>query len=101
MRLRRVSEWASDFFLAKTDVSDSISQILNNPTQTASLHEKAADCICMILQALDEDCKARVDIAGEEPFSNRTQMKHMHVYSYITAFEQPYHLAVAHEDLEK
>ncbi|KAK4886164.1 hypothetical protein RN001_002435 [Aquatica leii] len=54
---------------------------------TRSLHESATDCICTLLQCLEDN--------------NNHQGLEMYLFNKILMLEVPYHLSVANEDQEK
>lgn len=65
----------------------------------SQLHEAAADCMCVILQALEEDSNNSRD-NNSEPNAQFQQLQ-MCLFSNVMELEQPYHLSVVHEDMEK
>lgn len=64
----------------------------------SQLHETATDCICVILQTLGEDMNR-----GSTLYNNSGQLQQVQlcVFTSVMNLEQPYHLSVAHEDMEK
>lgn len=63
----------------------------------SQLHETATDCICVILQTLGEDMNRRSALYN----SAQLQQVQMCIFTSVMNLEQPYHLSVAHEDMEK
>ncbi|XP_066594283.1 transportin-3 isoform X2 [Prorops nasuta] len=74
-------------------------QVLGNHLSNSPLHETATDCICVILQALEENSNNNRD-NNSEP-SVKLQQLQLCLFTSVVALEQPYHLSVAHEDMEK
>lgn len=65
----------------------------------SQLHEAASDCICVILQALEENCNTNRD--SDNGPSVQLQQLQLCLFTSIMNLEEPYHLSVAHEDMEK
>ncbi|XP_018403619.1 PREDICTED: transportin-3 [Cyphomyrmex costatus] len=74
-------------------------QVLSNHMAVSQLHETATDCICVILQALGEDSNTNRDSDNET--SVQLQQLQLCLFTSVMNLEQPYHLSVAHEDMEK
>lgn len=60
----------------------------------------AADCVCVILQALEEDNNSNRTQSNSESITQLQQLQ-LCLFTSVMALEQPYHLSVAHEDMEK
>lgn len=73
--------------------------MLANHQTGSQLHEAAADCICVILQVLEEDSNNNRDNNSES--SIQLQQLQLCLFTSVMALEQPYHLSVAHEDMDK
>lgn len=77
------------------DVSDDSSNLivgqcfnlLSEQTTEGKLHDVASDCLCTLLQCLEEH--------------QEQQILESHVFSSVLQLESAYHLSVAHEDVEK
>ncbi|KAK2580863.1 hypothetical protein KPH14_005937 [Odynerus spinipes] len=82
-----------------SDVVAYVFQVLGNHMAGSQLHEAAADCMCVILQALEEDSNINRD-NNSEPSAQFQQLQ-MCLFTNVMDLEQPYHLSVAHEDMEK
>lgn len=54
---------------------------------SSSLHEAAADCVCTLLECLEDN--------------NNQQEIEMKLFNGVTSLEQPFHFSVAHEENEK
>lgn len=70
----------------------------------SQLHEAAADCICVILQVLEEDnSKSRdnKDSNVNQELDVQLQQLQLFLFTSVMTLEQPYHLSVAHEDMDK
>lgn len=66
----------------------------------SQLHEVATDCVCVLLQSLkDEGCSNRNQANGE--LEAHIQQLQFCLFTSVMNLEQPYHLSVAHEDMEK
>lgn len=65
----------------------------------SQLHEVATDCICVILQALGED--SNTNRGSDNELSVQLQQLQLCLFTSVMNLEQPYHLSVAHEDMEK
>lgn len=61
----------------------------------SQLHETATDCICVILQTLGEDTSRGSNNSAQ------LQQVQLCIFTSVMNLEQPYHLSVAHEDMEK
>ncbi|XP_018342669.1 PREDICTED: transportin-3 isoform X1 [Trachymyrmex septentrionalis] len=73
-------------------------EVLSNQS-VSQLHETATDCICVILQALGEDSNINRDSDNE--ISVQLQQLQLCLFTSVMNLEQPYHLSVAYEDMEK
>lgn len=62
-------------------------QILRNRQESAQLHDSAADCVCALLQCLEDN--------------NNQQGLEAQLFTGVMALEEGFHLSVAHEDQEK
>ncbi|KAF7379433.1 transportin-3 [Vespula maculifrons] len=82
-----------------SEVVTYVFQVLGNHMAGSQLHEAAADCMCVILQALEEDSNSSRD-NNSEPSAQFQQLQ-MCLFSNVMDLEQPYHLSVVHEDMEK
>lgn len=65
----------------------------------SQLHEAASDCICVILQALEKNSNTNRD--SDNGPSVQLQQLQLCLFTSVMNLEQPYHLSVAHEDMEK
>ncbi|XP_046738771.1 transportin-3 [Diprion similis] len=75
-------------------------QVLGNHMTGSQLHEVATDCVCVLLQSLkDEGCTNHSQSNGE--IEMQLQQLQLCVFTSVMNLEQPYHLSVAHEDMEK
>ncbi|KAG7213831.1 hypothetical protein KM043_003045 [Ampulex compressa] len=74
-------------------------QVLGNHMTGSQLHEAATDCICVILQALEEDTNACQDNNSEQ--SKQLQQLQLCLFTSIMALEQPYQLSIAYEEMDK
>ncbi|KAL0119670.1 hypothetical protein PUN28_007838 [Cardiocondyla obscurior] len=74
-------------------------QVLSNHMAVSQLHETATDCICVILQVLGEDSNTNRDSDNETNI--QLQQLQLCLFTSVMNLEQPYHLSVAHEDMEK
>lgn len=72
-------------------------KVLKNPTVGSMLHESAADCICVILQVLEERC-ARNNIRETD---EQLQQLQLWLFSCVMDLTEPYHWTVEHEDADK
>ncbi|XP_018314649.1 transportin-3 [Mycetomoellerius zeteki] len=73
-------------------------EVLSNQS-VSQLHETATDCICVILQALGEDSNTNRDSDNE--IIVQLQQLQLCLFTSVMNLEQPYHLSVAYEDMEK
>lgn len=71
--------------------------MLGNYETGSQLHEAATDCICVILLALEENSNTR---SGQNN-SIQLQQLQLCLFTNVMGLEQPFHLSVAHEYLEK
>lgn len=71
--------------------------MLGNYETGSQLHEAATDCICVILLALEENSNTR---SGQNN-SIQLQQLQLCLFTSVMGLEQPFHLSVAHEYLEK
>uniref|UniRef100_A0A1B6FRA0 Transportin-3 n=1 Tax=Cuerna arida TaxID=1464854 RepID=A0A1B6FRA0_9HEMI len=62
-------------------------QILCNRQESCQLHDAAADCVCALLQCLEDN--------------NNQQVLELQLFTGVMALEEGFHLSVAHEDQEK
>ncbi|XP_077276129.1 transportin 3 isoform X2 [Temnothorax americanus] len=74
-------------------------QVLSNHMAVSQLHETATDCICVILQVLGED--SNTNRGSDNETSVQLQQLQLCLFTSVMNLEQPYHLSVAHEDMEK
>lgn len=74
-----------------------IFKVLKNPTVGSMLHEAAADCICVILQVLEERC-TRNNIRETD---QQLQQLQLWLFSCVMELGEPYHWTVEHEDADK
>lgn len=66
----------------------------------SQLHEVATDCVCVLLQSLKEEgCSNQSQTNGE--IELQLQRLQLCLFTSVMNLEQPYHLSVAHEDMEK
>lgn len=65
----------------------------------SQLHEAATDCICVILQVLEEDSNSNRDNNSESNI--QLQQLQLFLFTSVMTLEQRYHLSVAHEDMDK
>ncbi|XP_014226536.1 transportin-3 [Trichogramma pretiosum] len=75
-------------------------EVLKNNLSGSSLHETAADCVSVVLQILEEDTSVQRDPTTGEPVMALQQFQ-LDIFSRILELEQPYHISVAHEDMDK
>lgn len=96
--LRCLTSWVSVSAISLTDVLDSVvvarafsilSVKPDNEKQSVigSLHDAATDCICTLLQCLEDN--------------NNQQALEMYLFNSVLNLEVPYHLSVANEDQDK
>lgn len=64
------------------------------------LHEAASDSLSITLQVLEEDTLRNRDPSTGEPIVQLQQLQ-LDLSSRIMDLEQPYHVSVAHEDMDK
>lgn len=81
--------------IPSSDVITYALQVLSNHMAGSQLHETATDCICVILQTLGEDTSRGSNNSAQ------LQQVQLCVFTSVMNLEQPYHLSVAHEDMEK
>lgn len=74
-------------------------QVLGTHLSGSQLHEAATDCICIILQALGED--SNTNRGSDNESSVQLHQLQLCLFTSVMNLEQPYHLSVAHEDMEK
>ncbi|XP_033225637.1 transportin-3 isoform X2 [Belonocnema kinseyi] len=72
-------------------------QVLGNYEIGSQLHEAATDCVCVILLALEENSNTT---RGQNNSAQLQQLQ-LCLFTSVMGLEQPYHLSVAHEDMEK
>ncbi|XP_076655817.1 transportin 3 [Halictus rubicundus] len=100
--LRCFTSWIAVHAIPLVPTSDVIVytlQILGNHITVSPLHEAAADCICVILQVLEEDSNSNRDNNSESTI--QLQQLQLWLFTSVIALEQPYHLSVACEDMDK
>ncbi|KAJ1519674.1 hypothetical protein ONE63_004939 [Megalurothrips usitatus] len=90
--LRCFSSWVSIQAITLSEVLENILvahafRILSNPTSPSALHEAASDCVCALLQCLEEN--------NEQP-----QLEQQ-LFNGVVSLEEAYHQSVATEDQEK
>ncbi|XP_015116799.1 transportin-3 [Diachasma alloeum] len=71
-------------------------EVLRNHLSSSQLHEAATDCLCVILQILEEDYER----TSSEHNAHLQQLQ-LGLFTSVMSLEQPYHLSVAHEEMEK
>ncbi|XP_015607153.1 transportin-3 isoform X2 [Cephus cinctus] len=74
-------------------------QVLGNHMASSQLHEAATDCVCIILQALEQESSCNRGQNTE--LEAQLQQLQLCLFTSVTTLEQPYHLSVAHEDMDK
>lgn len=90
--------WLSVHAIAVRDIANNsivahCFQLLNDADTQLPLHEVAADCLCTLLQYMEE-------MSG--PDADQTQFElEQRCFGGVMMLENAYHLAVAHEDLER
>ncbi|KAK0075611.1 hypothetical protein PV325_006643 [Microctonus aethiopoides] len=82
--------------LPSSDVVAYAFQVLSNHMASRHLHEAATDCVCSILQALENDNS----LTNREANKNLDQLQ-LCLFTSVMQLEQPYHLSVAHEEIEQ
>ncbi|XP_060821726.1 transportin-3 [Bombus pascuorum] len=100
--LRCFTSWIAVHAIPLVPTSDVIIytlQILGNHMTGSQLHEAAADCICVILQVLEEDSNSNRDNNSESNI--QLQQLQLFLFTSVMSLEQAYHLSVAHEDMDK
>ncbi|XP_031829291.1 transportin 3 isoform X2 [Nomia melanderi] len=100
--LRCFTSWIAVHAIPLAPTSDVIVytlQILGNHMTMSPIHEAAADCMCVILQVLEEDSNSNRDNNSET--SLQLQQLQLWLFTSVIALEQPYHLSVAYEDMDK
>ncbi|KAJ8673318.1 hypothetical protein QAD02_004580 [Eretmocerus hayati] len=75
-------------------------EILQNNMSGSLIHEAAADCISVVLEVLEEDSLTHRDPINGDPIILLQQLQ-LDLFSRIVTLEQPYHVSVAHEDMDK
>ncbi|KAI4481697.1 hypothetical protein M0804_009218 [Polistes exclamans] len=83
-----------------SDIVAYVFQVLGDHTAGSLLHESAADCLCVILQALQDDDTINRDNNCDLSAQQYQQLQ-MCLFTNVMDLEQPYHLSVVHEDMEK
>ena len=63
---------------------------LSNPAESPNVFEAAADCVIALLIRLEDHDKT--------PYMSALELN---IFTAVRKLEQPYHLCVAHEDLDK
>lgn len=66
----------------------------------SQLHDAAADCVSVVLQVLEEETLRNRDPRTGDPVVPLQQLQ-LDLFSRILNLEQPYHVSVAHEDMDK
>lgn len=82
-----IHEVVESFDISNNLIVGQCFNLLNNQMTDAKLHDTAADCVCALLQTLEED--------------NTRQMLDIQIFNSVLQLESAYHMAVAHEDIEK
>ncbi|XP_012271220.1 transportin-3 isoform X2 [Orussus abietinus] len=87
--------------LPNSDIVAYAFQVLGNHMAGSQIHEAATDCVCVILQVLED-----VNINDHSQNNSDHILPHLQhlqlcLFTCVMALEQPYHLSVAHEDMEK
>ena len=90
--LRCFSSWVSIQAISLSEVLENIVvahafQILSNASSPSALHEAASDCVCALLQCLEEN-------------NDQPQLEHQ-LFQGVMSLEEAYHQSVATEDQEK
>ncbi|XP_001602761.1 transportin-3 [Nasonia vitripennis] len=75
-------------------------EVLKNNMTGSQLHEAAADCVSIVLQVLEEETLRNRDPHTGDPVASLQQLQ-LDLFSRILNLEQPYHVSVAHEDMDK
>ncbi|KAF4521283.1 hypothetical protein B566_EDAN002287, partial [Ephemera danica] len=78
--LRCFTSWVSIQAITLPDITD-------NLVAPANVHEAATDCVCALLQHLEDN--------------NNQQQLEVQLYTAVVSLEKSYHLSVAHESTEK
>uniref|UniRef100_A0A0A9ZA41 Transportin-3 n=2 Tax=Lygus hesperus TaxID=30085 RepID=A0A0A9ZA41_LYGHE len=89
--LKCFTSWISVQVLSLPQMADNIIigtafHVLSNSMSSRMLHEAASDCVCALLQSLEDN--------------NNNQAIEIELFNGVMALEQPFHLSVAHEQLE-
>ncbi|RZF36032.1 hypothetical protein LSTR_LSTR005848 [Laodelphax striatellus] len=90
--LRCFTSWVSVHGITLPEIADNIVvanafHVLSNHQSENKLHEAASDCVCALLQCLEDN--------------NNQQTLEAQLFQGVVALEEGYHMSVAHEDLEK
>lgn len=90
--IRCFTSWVGVQAITLADVSDNVVvakafQILSDYKVAGKLHDIATDCLCTLLQCLEDN--------------NNQHALEMQLYQGALSLEPSYHLSVAHEDQEK
>lgn len=90
--IRCFTSWLSVQAISIASVSDNVIvakafHVLSDHKSPGALHDAATDCICMLLQCLEDN--------------NNQQNLEMQLFQGVVSLEQPYHMSVANEDHEK
>lgn len=90
--IRCFTSWVAVQAITLNDISDNVVviksfQILSNYKANSFLHDAATDCVCTLLQSLEDN--------------NNQQALETQLYQGTLTLEESYHLSVAHEDQEK
>nr|CAD7435051.1 unnamed protein product [Timema monikensis] len=90
--LRCFTSWVSIQAITLADVAENIVVghaflILTNSQAVSGIHEAATDCVCALLQCLEDN--------------NNQQALELQLFSGVITLEESFHMSVAHEDQEK
>nr|CAD7404319.1 unnamed protein product [Timema cristinae] len=90
--LRCFTSWVSIQAITLADVAENIVVghaflILTNSQAVSGIHEAATDCVCALLQCLEDN--------------NNQQALELQLFSGVMTLEESFHMSVAHEDQEK
>lgn len=90
--LRCFTSWVSVQAITLPDVAENMVvahafHVLTNHQAVPAVHEAATDCVCALLQCLEDN--------------NNQQTLELQLFSSVMALEESFHLSVAHEDQEK
>lgn len=90
--IRCFSSWLSVHAIALASIPNNVViskafHVLADSKTPGALHDAATDCICMLLQCLEDN--------------NNQHNLELQLFQGVVSLEQPYHLSVANEDQEK